>query len=152
MKQPQQLKLILSIILPKGFNNNFFSVRSVFKKNKIEFFEVENQINTNYYVDKISSLNIDLIVSSNSLYFGKKILYMEKPELLSKSEYNLIHKDFAKKLLSTNNEKWNTIPRTYSEIDTLRAKFEKESQPDKLEILNEINAYVEELEKKYSSA
>tara|TARA_B100001093_G_scaffold364089_1_gene348901 strand:- start:4260 stop:5681 length:1422 start_codon:yes stop_codon:yes gene_type:complete len=85
-------------------------------------------------------------------YFGKKILYMEKPELLGKSEYNLIHKDFAKKLLSTNNEKWNTIPRTYSEIDTLRAKFEKESQPDKLEILNEINAYVEELEKKYSSA
>lgn len=69
---------ILSIILPKGFNNNFFSVRSVFKKNKIDFFEVENQINTNYYVDKISSLNIDLIVSSNSLYFGKKILDLPK--------------------------------------------------------------------------
>ena len=49
---------------------------------------------------------------------------MEKPESLSKSDYNLIHKDVAKKLLSTNNEKWNTIPRTYSEIDTLRAKFE----------------------------
>ena len=76
---------------------------------------------------------------------------MEKPEALSKSDYNLIHKDFAKKLLSTNNEKWNTIPRTYSEIDTLRVKFEKESQLDKLKILDEINAYVEELEKKYSS-
>ena len=45
--------------------------------------------------------------------------------MLSKSDYNMIHKDTAKKLLSTNNEKWNTIPRTYSEIDTLRAKFEK---------------------------
>ena len=55
-------------------------------------------------------------------YFGKKLLYMEKPEILSKSDYNLIHKDIAKKLLSTNNEKWNTIPRTYSEIDTLRSK------------------------------
>ena len=31
-------------------------------------------------------------------YFGKKLLYMEKPELLSKEEYNLIHKDTAKKL------------------------------------------------------
>ena len=85
-------------------------------------------------------------------YFGKKLLYTEKPEMLSKSDYNLIHKDFAKKLLSTNNEKWNTIPRTYSEIDTLRAKFEKENQPEKLKILEEINVYVEELEKHYSSA
>ena len=80
-------------------------------------------------------------------YFGKKLLYMEKPELLAKEDYNLIHKDIAKKLLSTNNEKWNTIPRTYAEIDTLRAKFEKEDHQDKLVILDEINAYVEELEK-----
>ena len=85
-------------------------------------------------------------------YFGKKIIYMEKPELLEKSEYKIIHKETAKKLLSTNNEKWNTIPRTYSEIDTLRAKFEKEDKPDKLVVLDEINAYVEELEKFYSSA
>ena len=83
-------------------------------------------------------------------YFGKKLLYMEKPELLVKEDYNLIHKDIAKKLLSTNNEKWNTIPRTYAEIDTLRAKFEKENHQDKLVILDEINAYVEELEKTYS--
>ena len=84
-------------------------------------------------------------------YFGKKLLYMEKPELLPKSEYDMIHKDIAKKLLSTNNEKWNTIPRTYSEIDTLREKFERENQPDKLTILDEINSYVEELETYYSS-
>ena len=85
-------------------------------------------------------------------YFGKKLLYTEKPEVLSKEDYNLIHKDTAKKLLSTNNEKWNTIPRTYSEIDTLRAKFEKQGEPEKLKILDDINAYVEELEKHYSSA
>tara|TARA_A100001011_G_scaffold133141_1_gene140329 strand:- start:2078 stop:3499 length:1422 start_codon:yes stop_codon:yes gene_type:complete len=83
-------------------------------------------------------------------YFGKKLLYMEKPELLTKEDYNRIHKDIARKLLSTNNEKWNTIPRTYAEIDTLRAKFEKENHQDKLVILDEINAYVEELEKTYS--
>ena len=76
---------------------------------------------------------------------------MEKPEMLSKPDYDIIHKDTAKKLLSTNNEKWNTIPRTYSEIDTLRAKFDKEEKPEKLLILDEINAYVEELEKIYSS-
>jgi len=72
--------------------------------------------------------------------------------MLSKTDYNKIHKDVAKKVLSTNNENWNTIPRTYSEIDTLRAKFEREEQPEKLVIIDEINAYVEELEKFYSSA
>ena len=59
-------------------------------------------------------------------------------------------KKIAKKLLSTNNEKWNTIPRTYAEIDTLREKFQRENNQDKLVILDEINAYVEELEKTYS--
>ena len=77
---------------------------------------------------------------------------MEKPEVLTKADFDLIHKDTYKKLLSTNNEKWNTIPRTYSEIDTLRAKFEKENQPEKLKILDDINAYVEDLEEYYSSA
>ena len=84
-------------------------------------------------------------------YFGKKLLYMEKPEVLSKTDYDLIHRDISKKLLSTNNENWNTIPRTYSEIDTLRAKFDKENQLEKLKILDDINAYVEDLEKYYSS-
>ena len=104
-------------------------------------------------VDWEKKLNIISKFKDDRLkYFGKKLIYMEKPEMLNKSDFDLIHKDLAKKLLSTNNEKWNTIPRTYSEIDTLRAKFEKEGQPDKLIILEQINAYVEELEKIYSSA
>jgi len=84
-------------------------------------------------------------------YLGRKLMYMEKPEILPKYDYNLMHKEMAKKLLSTNNEKWNTIPRTYSEIDTLREKFEREEEPEKLVILDDINAYIEELEKFYSS-
>ena len=61
-------------------------------------------------------------------YFGKKLIYEEKPEILPKNEYNKIHRNLAKRLLSTNNEKWNTIPRTYQEIDTLREKFEREGK------------------------
>ena len=53
--------------------------------------------------------------------------------------------------LSTNKEKWNTIPRTYSEIDTLREKFEREGQPEKMAILDDINSYVEEMEKFYNA-
>jgi len=80
-------------------------------------------------------------------YFGKKILYEESPQSLPKEEYNLIHKEIASRILSTNEEKWNTIPRTYSEIDTLRNKFK--DNKEKLEALNDINIFIEEIEKKY---
>ena len=80
-------------------------------------------------------------------YFGKKILYEEQPESLPQDEYNLIHKEVAARVLSTNKEKWNTIPRTYSEIDTLRNKFKDDSE--KLKTLDEINLYIEQLEKFY---
>ena len=80
-------------------------------------------------------------------YFGKKILYEESPESLPKDEYDSMHKEVAARVLSTNKEKWNTIPRTYSEIDTLRNKFKGDNE--KLKILNEINSYIEEMEKFY---
>ena len=83
-------------------------------------------------------------------YFGKKILYEESPESLPQDEYNIIHQEVASRVLSTNKEKWNTIPRTYSEIDTLRNKFKDDKE--KLKILNEINSYIEEMEKMYQKA
>jgi exodeoxyribonuclease-1 len=83
-------------------------------------------------------------------YFVKKILYEESPESLPKDEYTTIHKEVASRVLSTNKEKWNTIPRTYSEIDTLRNKFKDDKE--KLKMLNEINSYIEEIEKVYQKA
>ena len=80
-------------------------------------------------------------------YFGKKILYEESPESLPKDEYDSIHKEIAMRVLSTNKEKWNTIPRTYSEIDTLRNKFKDDKE--KLKVLDDINLFIEEMEKMY---
>ena len=80
-------------------------------------------------------------------YFGKKILYEESPQSLPKEEYDLVHKEIASRILSTNEEKWNTIPRTYSEIDTLRNKFKQDEE--KLKTLDDINLYIEEMEKIY---
>ena len=94
---------------------------------------------------------LDKLKDERLHYFGRRLIYEEKPEILPKTEYNQIHKTIAKRLLSTSSEKWNTIPRTYSEIDTLREKFEREGQPDKLTILNDINIYVEEMEKFYNA-
>ena len=83
-------------------------------------------------------------------YFGKKILYEESPQSLPKEEYNSVHKEIAARILSTNEENWNTIPRTYSEIDTLRNKFKEDK--DKLKALDDINSFVEEMEKLYQKA
>jgi len=83
-------------------------------------------------------------------YFGKKILYEESPQSLPIDEYNSVHKEIASRILSINEEKWNTIPRTYNEIDTLRNKFKDDK--DKLEALESINSYVEEIEKNYQKA
>ena len=83
-------------------------------------------------------------------YFGKKILYEENPDVLPKEEYDAIHKEVATRVLSTNKEKWNTIPRTYSEIDTLRNKFKDDEE--KLKTLEEINSYIQEMEKMYQKA
>ena len=41
----------------------------------------------------------------------------------------------------------NTIPRTYSEIDTLRNKFKDNNE--KLKALEDINSYILEMEKFY---
>tara|TARA_Y100001960_G_scaffold219862_1_gene229908 strand:- start:308 stop:862 length:555 start_codon:yes stop_codon:yes gene_type:complete len=83
-------------------------------------------------------------------YFGKKILYEESPQSLPKEEYDNFHKEIASRILSTNDEKWNTIPRTYNEIDTLRNKFKDDK--DKLTLLDDINLYIEEMEKMYQKA
>ena len=83
-------------------------------------------------------------------YFGKKILYEESPQSLPQEEYNSFHKEIASRILSTNEERWNTIPRTYSEIDTLRNKFKDDKE--KLKALEDINLYIEEMEKTYQKA
>ena len=80
-------------------------------------------------------------------YFGKKILYEESPESLPKDEYNIIHKEVATRVLSTNEERWNTIPRSYNEIDTLRNKFKDDKE--KLKLLEDINTFIEEMERSY---
>jgi exodeoxyribonuclease-1 len=94
---------------------------------------------------------LDKLKDERLHYFGRRLIYEEKPDILPKTEYNQIHKTIAKRLLSTSSEKWNTIPRTYSEIDTLREKFEREGQPEKLTTLDDINTYVEEMEKFYNA-
>ena len=85
-------------------------------------------------------------------YFAKRLMYEEAPDLLPKDLYKEIHRGIAKRILSTNDEKWNTIPKAYNDLDSLRVKYEEEGDKDRLALTNDINTFLEEIEKKYEDA
>ena len=66
------------VLLPKKKAGRFYSVKSVLKCFKITFIEVHNDINKKEYIEDIRSKAPDVIISSNSLYFGKNILDIPK--------------------------------------------------------------------------
>ena len=69
--------------------------------------------------------------------------------VLPKSNYDIIHKIIAKQILSTDNEKWNTIPKSYHELDNFREEFETQGDEEKLLFLEHLDKFLQDLEKKY---
>lgn len=84
--------------------------------------------------------------------FGKKIIYQEAPQVLPKSVLSEIKRGIAKRILSTNKEKWTTCADFFAECDHFRNQYETEGNTDKLKFLNEINQFVENIQKKYEAA
>ena len=82
-------------------------------------------------------------------YFAQRLIYEEAPLVLPKSDYDIIHKIIAKQILSTDNEKWNTIPKSYHELDNFREQFEIQGDDEKLLFLEHLDKFLQELEKKY---
>ena len=81
-------------------------------------------------------------------YFAELIFFQEKPELLNKDRYNLIKNHQSSRLLSENSEKWLTIFEAYKKIDDLRDKYDNNNNKEALNILENINSYMEKIEKK----
>ena len=84
--------------------------------------------------------------------FGKKIIYQEAPQVLPETTLKKIKRSIAERILSTNKEKWTTCSDFYAECDHFRNEFEKKKNFEKLKFLNEINNFVENIEKKYEAA
>ena len=82
-------------------------------------------------------------------YFAEKLIYEENPSVLPKAIISKINRRIAKKIFSTNDEKWNTIPKAYKEIDDLRVQYEEENDKTTLTNLNKLNNLIEDIEKKY---
>lgn len=58
----------------RAFDKPFYSVKSVLEFFKIDYFDVEYDINKRFYLDKIIEKKPDVIISSNSLIFKNEIL------------------------------------------------------------------------------
>jgi len=95
---------------------------------------------------------LDKFEDERLIDFGKKIIYQEAPQVLPESVIKEIRRGIAKRILSTNKEKWTTCSDFYTECDHFRNEFEKEGNNEKLKFLNEINQFVENIQKKYEAA
>ena len=58
----------------------------------------------------------------------------------------------AERILSNEKEKWWTCKEFYFECDNLREKYTNDKDEEKLKFLDEINEFVEGIQKKYESA
>ncbi|MDC2997599.1 exodeoxyribonuclease I [Candidatus Pelagibacter sp.] len=85
-------------------------------------------------------------------WFGQKIIYQEAPQILPPDLYKNIKSEIARRILSKNKEKWQTVNMAYNEIDYLRDQADKRDDKIELKKLDEINDFIMSIEKKYEIA
>ncbi len=100
--------------------------------------------------DKLRML--DKFQDKRCSWFGQKIIYQEAPQILPPDLYKNIKSEIARRILSKNKEKWQTIGMAYNEIDTLRNQADNRDDEVELKKLDEINEFIMSIEKKYEIA
>ncbi len=100
--------------------------------------------------DKLRML--DKFQDKRCSWFGQKIIYQEAPHILPPDLYKNIKSEIARRILSKNREKWQTIGMAYQEIDTLRDQASNRDDEEELKKLDEINEFIMSIEKKYEIA
>ena len=100
--------------------------------------------------DKLRML--DKFTDKRCSWFGQKIIYQEAPQILPPDLYRNIKSEIARRILSKNKEKWQTINMAYSEIDYLRDQASNRDDEEELKKLEEINQFIMSIEKKYEIA
>ena len=95
---------------------------------------------------------LDKFEDERIVSFGKKIIYQESPETLPADMLKTIKRGVAERILSDEKEKWWTCKEFYFECDNLREKYTNDKDEEKLKFLDEINEFVEGIQKKYESA
>ena len=95
---------------------------------------------------------LDKFQDKRCSWFGQKIIYQEAPQVLPSDLYKNIKSEIARRILSKNKEKWQTVFMAYNEIDTLRDQADKRDDKIELNKLDEINDFIMSIEKKYEIA
>jgi exodeoxyribonuclease I len=95
---------------------------------------------------------LDKFEDERMISFGKKIIFQESPETLPTDMHKTIKRGIAERILSNEKEKWWTCKEFYFECDNLREKYTNEKDEEKLKFLDEINEFVENIEKKYEQS
>ena len=93
---------------------------------------------------------ISKIEDSRFIYLGKRLIYQNDPESLSKKEYDEIHSDIAKKILNPEETRFTTLPMAEKLIDDIRA--EKDISKEKLDYMNKIDQYLKQMRQTYEKA
>ena len=97
-------------------------------------------------------ITLDKFEDDRLISFGKKIIYQESPDTLPKEMFKSIKREIATRILSDKKEKWWTCKEFYFECDNLREKYTNEKNEEKLKFLDEINDFVEGIQKNYEHA
>ncbi len=95
---------------------------------------------------------LDKFTDKRCSWFGQKIIYQEAPQILPPDLYKNIKSEIARRILSKNKEKWQTVNMAYNEIDYLRDQADKRDDKNELNKLDEINDFIMSIEKKYEIA
>ncbi len=95
---------------------------------------------------------LDKFQDKRCSWFGQKIIYQEAPQILPPDLYKNIKSEIARRILSKNKEKWQTVNMAYNEIDYLRDQADKRDDKNELNKLDEINEFIMSIEKKYEIA
>ena len=94
----------------------------------------------------------DKFKDSRFNYFAKRLIYEENPTVLPTDLYNEIHRKIAEQILSTNNEKWNTIPKARNELVNKQVELEEKNDLERLDMMEDMHKMYDEIEKKYEKA
>ena len=84
---------------------------------------------------------LDKFTDKRCSWFGQKIIYQEAPQILPPDLYKNIKSEIARRILSKNKEKWQTVNMAYNEIDYLRDQADKRDDKIELNKLDEINDF-----------
>jgi exodeoxyribonuclease-1 len=85
---------------------------------------------------------LDKFQDKRCSWFGQKIIYQEAPQILPPDLYKNIKSEIARRILSKNKEKWQTVNMAYNEIDYLRDQADKRDDKIELNKLDEINDFI----------